>query len=159
LSVTDLSNTFYIGSSMANLPPVITWDGGAATSNWADAANWSPDGVPTSTDNISLSAGSAMTVNLNGSKFVVNNLFLGANFIVNLGSNTLTVNGNYTQTAGTMNLNTGTLEPKGGFTFTAGTFNGNTGTTLFSGSAAQGIGGGVTHNNVIFRNGGAGIAK
>lgn len=31
-----------------------TWDGGAATVNWADAANWSADGVPTSSDAVVL---------------------------------------------------------------------------------------------------------
>ncbi len=31
-----------------------TWDGGAATSNWGDAANWAADGVPTSSDAVVL---------------------------------------------------------------------------------------------------------
>ena len=30
----------------------ITWDGGAGTSNWGDAANWNPDRLPTSTDHV-----------------------------------------------------------------------------------------------------------
>lgn len=38
----------YIASSQK------TWDGGAITSNWNDAANWLPDGVPVSTDNVVL---------------------------------------------------------------------------------------------------------
>jgi hypothetical protein len=32
-----------------------TWDGGAGTTSWGDAANWSPDGVPTSSDHIVIS--------------------------------------------------------------------------------------------------------
>jgi autotransporter-associated beta strand protein len=31
-----------------------TWDGGAATANWSDAANWNADGVPTSSDAVLL---------------------------------------------------------------------------------------------------------
>ncbi len=31
-----------------------TWDGGAATGNWSDAANWNADGVPTSSDAVVL---------------------------------------------------------------------------------------------------------
>ncbi|MFN8178070.1 MAG: T9SS type A sorting domain-containing protein [bacterium] len=138
--------------------PVITWDGGASTTNWGDAANWNPDGVPTAASNVSLSAAGATTVDVNG-PFAANNLDLGSNMTLQLGSNTLTLNGNYNQTAGAIDLGTGTLEAKGNFARSAGTFTGNAGTTVFSGSAAQAIGGGVTHNHVIFRNGGAGVAK
>ena len=31
-----------------------TWDGGAATANWSDAANWNADGTPTSSDAVLL---------------------------------------------------------------------------------------------------------
>jgi hypothetical protein len=34
-----------------------TWDGGAGTNNWFDANNWSPNGVPTATDNLEIPAG------------------------------------------------------------------------------------------------------
>lgn len=138
--------------------PPITWDGGAATSNWGDANNWNPDGVPTGTSNVALTAGGATTINVNGT-FAVNNLDLGSNILLNLTTNTLTINGNWSQAAGTIDLGSGTLDVKGNFTRTAGTYTGNTGTTAFSGLAAQSIGGGVTHNHVAFRNGGAGIAK
>ncbi len=43
------------------------WDGGALTSNWNDAANWYPDGVPIATDNVLLDNSlyaSSYTVNL-----------------------------------------------------------------------------------------------
>ena len=38
------------------------WDGGAATSNWDDAANWNPDGVPTSADHVCIDTGTGVTV-------------------------------------------------------------------------------------------------
>lgn len=38
-------------ASLVLLPAAIkSWDGGAGTANWADANNWNPNGVPTSSD-------------------------------------------------------------------------------------------------------------
>ena len=47
-----------------NLAAVSGWDGGAATQNWGDAANWNPDVVPTS-------SGLFNVVIPNGSGFIV----------------------------------------------------------------------------------------
>jgi len=50
-----------------------TWDGGAGTTNWADANNWSPDGVPASTDDIILdnsSVAGSYTVSLSTAQTV-----------------------------------------------------------------------------------------
>ena len=33
-----------------------SWDGGAGTANWHDAANWSPDGIPVETDAVVIGA-------------------------------------------------------------------------------------------------------
>lgn len=41
-----------------------TWDGGAGTSNWNDAANWNPDGVPVNGDNITINTSVTINVNL-----------------------------------------------------------------------------------------------
>jgi hypothetical protein len=154
LNLTPGNDFFTIG--LEN--PTITWDGGAGTSNWGDANNWNPNGVPTPFSNVLLSAVSPTVINLNGT-FAVNHLDLGGNILLNLTANPLTINGNWTQSAGGVNLGSGTLEVKGSFTRTSGTFTAGTGTTAFTGSAAQNIGGGVTHHHVVFRNGGAGIAK
>src|SRR3954451_3063348 len=43
-----------------------TWDRGAGTSNWNDAANWNPDGVPSSADAAIFTDTGAGTVDLNG---------------------------------------------------------------------------------------------
>jgi autotransporter-associated beta strand protein len=40
--------------AVAALAAPKTWDGGAGTGNWADAANWNPDGVPGSSDAVLL---------------------------------------------------------------------------------------------------------
>ena len=34
-----------------------TWDGGASTTNWGDANNWNPNGVPTATDAVTIPVG------------------------------------------------------------------------------------------------------
>lgn len=52
----------------------VSWDGGAATANWADALNWSGDAVPTADDDVTINT--ATTVNLAAST-TVNSLTLG----------------------------------------------------------------------------------
>src|SRR5438046_1393903 len=43
-----------------------TWDRGAGTNNWNDAANWNPDSVPGSSDAAIFTDTGAGTVDLNG---------------------------------------------------------------------------------------------
>jgi hypothetical protein len=45
------NNTSEFGANATVTNPTKTWDGGAGTSNWGDAANWNADGVPLSTEN------------------------------------------------------------------------------------------------------------
>ena len=137
--------------------PTITWDGGAGTSNWSDANNWNPDGVPSGTSDILL-AGSATTINLDGD-FEVHHLWITDNKTLNLGSHNLAVQGNWFQFGGIVNLGSGTLDCKASFKYDGGTFNAMTGTTIFSGTAVQLIEGGPQHFHVVFRNGGLGAAK
>ncbi|MFM2291124.1 MAG: putative fibronectin type III-like fold domain [Bacteroidota bacterium] len=42
--------TIPTASAITQAPPSIKWDGGASTTAWSDAANWSGDAVPGSTD-------------------------------------------------------------------------------------------------------------
>jgi hypothetical protein len=119
---------FQIGETAVS---VKTWDGGAGTNNWGDAANWNADGVPVSTDNVDLTG--ANTININVAA-VANNLLLnnaGLTLTVNSG-NSLTVSGNLTLASGT--LNTATAFP----TIT-GTVNIAAGTVGFTGGGAQTI--------------------
>ena len=39
-----------------DVPAIISWDGGAGTNNWSDAANWSGDNLPTSQDDVVIPA-------------------------------------------------------------------------------------------------------
>src|SRR5688572_17659699 len=50
------------------------WDRGAGTNFWADATNWSPDGVPDLFDNLILStplASGSQTIDLNGTRRII----------------------------------------------------------------------------------------
>ncbi len=135
-----------------------TWDGGGGNNLWSDPLNWSNDVVPGAGNSVSLDRGSPTAIDVDGT-FAVNELALGNNVTLSLLTNTLTVHGTYVQSGSTINLGSGTLEVKGNFTRTAGTYTAATGTTLLSGAAAQVIGGGVTHFNLVLRNGGAGLGK
>jgi hypothetical protein len=97
-----------------------TWDGGASTNNWGDAANWSPDGVPVSTNDITLSGADAIDVNMAG---ICNNLILdNAGLILTIKSGySLTISGNLTVMAGTLNTEESFPTVGGTTTLTAGT--------------------------------------
>jgi hypothetical protein len=81
------------------IPPGIatlrTWDGGAGTNNWNDAANWNPDGVPINGDNITINTSVNVNVNLAASV----SLSGGANNIATANNTTVTLTmnpgGNY----------------------------------------------------------------
>jgi len=70
----------------ARTASVKTWDGGASTTNWSDAANWNGDAVPQTGDEISLSAGSSTTINYNTatSQTSFSILTVGANITLSL---------------------------------------------------------------------------
>ena len=76
-----------------------TWDGGAGTVYWADANNWNPDGVPASTDDVSLTGANTIDINTAG---VCNNITLNnASLVLTIKSAySLTVRGNLTSRPG-----------------------------------------------------------
>ncbi|MFO0826792.1 MAG: HYR domain-containing protein [Phycisphaerales bacterium] len=83
---------------------VKTWDGGAGTQLWSDAANWSPDGVPGPGDDAIIDVAGSITVTIN-SAVTVSSLTC---------AETLVMNGNLTIGAastisGAFNWNGGTL--------------------------------------------------
>src|SRR4029079_14368104 len=80
-----------------------TWDGGAATTNWGDAANWNPDGVPIASQDVSLSATSPTAINVNGA-FALNSFTVDPNITLNVGAGSLAVGGNYIQNSSAVNL-------------------------------------------------------
>ena len=57
-----------------------TWDRGAGTNFWTDAANWNPDGVPTAADVAIFTDAGAGTVNLNGTSQPASGSLVGLAF-------------------------------------------------------------------------------
>jgi hypothetical protein len=110
-----------------------TWDGGAATTNWGDANNWSPDGVPLASQDVSLSAVSPITINVNGA-FAANALTVDANVTLNMGTGSLAVAAGYVQKGSTVNLNTGSLAVTGNSRLTAGSLDVASGTFSTTGA-------------------------
>lgn len=81
--------------------PVKTWDGGAATSNWSDDVNWSPDGVPGPLNDVNLTGAVSIVVDADAD---ANNLTLnnsGLNLTIQSGFS-LTVAGDYLHQSGTL---------------------------------------------------------
>src|SRR5262249_51399203 len=97
-----------------------TWDGGAGTTSWGDAANWSPDGVPSASTNVSLALASPATIDVNGT-FSVSSLTIGNNTTLNIGTGSLSVAGAYSQSAGSVDAGSGQLNVTGTTNLSGGT--------------------------------------
>ncbi len=87
-----------------------TWVGGNSTA-WNNASNWSNNQVPGATTDITVPAGTANTLNLNGS-FMCRNITLDAGATINLGANALMVKGN-ANLSGTITGNGGIISLNG----------------------------------------------
>ena len=138
VNLTPGADDFAIGSvgSLAT-----AWDGGAGTDNWGDAANWSPDGVPTSATSVSLTLPVLRTIVVNGT-FSVAALTVGNNVNLALGSGTLNVVGAYNQSAGTVDLGSGTVTVGGTTTLSGGALAIQAG--AFTSTGAVALSGGTT---------------
>lgn len=88
-----------------------TWDGGAGSSNWSDAANWNPDGVPTSSDTVVLDEGVAIIVDANAecASIIWSDNSVSSSLTINAGI-TLDVNGVITFSRPLVNGFTQTLD-------------------------------------------------
>ncbi len=138
---------------------VVVWDGGGATNNWSEAANWLGDILPGATDiatfdgtsvkNATISAAvnvAGITINPGYTGTLTQaagvNITLGASGFVQAdgsfsgGTTTIDVNGPFSLTGGSFGSTSGTLFVLGNFTLGGGTFNAGTGTVTFDGAAA-----------------------
>jgi hypothetical protein len=98
-----------------------TWDRGAGTNNWGDANNWNPDGVPTSSDNVNLTASDTININVAAA---ANDLTLnnsGLTLTIE-SAKSLAVSGNLTMSAGTFNTQASFPTVSGTVSFDGGTF-------------------------------------
>ncbi len=152
-----LGCALYTNTAMVTLNNNLkAWDGGAATNNWGDATNWSPDGVPVALDNVDLSGANSINVNVAG---LVNNLTLN-----NAGLTLSILSGNSLAVAGTLTLTSGTLTEAGTNSLdltvagdwikNGGTFTPNTNTIGFVGTTIQNISGPspTNFNNISITN-------
>ena len=101
-SVPFLALALSLGLAATSEAAVRTWDGGAGTLSWTDANNWSPDGVPTASDDVVIDVpGQTVTITLATGSSTVNtiasneNLQLGGTLTI---ASTSTINGLVTVT-------------------------------------------------------------
>lgn len=92
-----------------------TWDRGANTNNWGDANNWSPDGVPSATDAVTIPNNFTVSVNTAAVCASLTIATGNANTTVAIsGSNSLTVSGTVTIEAPSSNNTAKTLDVANG---------------------------------------------
>lgn len=110
---------------------VKTWDGGAGTSNWGDAANWNTDGVPTANDDVELTRADIININVpaTAKSILLNN---DALVLTTEAGKSLTVSEDFALVAGTFNT-------AAAFPSVSGTVDVSGGTVGFTGSIAQTI--------------------
>jgi uncharacterized repeat protein (TIGR01451 family) len=136
-------STFY---SVGSQQQMKTWDGGAGTDNWGDANNWNPNGVPTSSDFVSLTGANTIDVDVAGAcnDIVVNN----AGLVVTVkASQSLTV-------SGALTLTTGSLKTENAFPAVTGTVDLSGGTIEYSASSGSQTVSALTYNNLTISGGG-----
>mgnify|MGYP001571542936 FL=1 len=126
------------------------WDGGAATNNWGDGANWNPDNVPTSANSVNLSG--ANTINVNVAATTKNLTISNASLLLTiLTGNAITVSGNYSQSNGTVNIETT-------FPTVSGTVSITGGTVAYTKSSGSQNVSGQTYKHVTISGGGTKLA-
>ena len=114
-SAASNANDVTVTASANLIESAILWDGGANTLEWADAANWSSDAVPTSADNVFINA--TGQINISSGARAANNLVSLTDFSLADGSLTLAgiarLNKTTYLSAGTL-TSTGVTIPNGG---------------------------------------------
>ena len=118
----------------------VTWDGGAATTNWGDAANWNPDGVPGVGAEVCLDAtpDATITIAVGGS---IDHVHSDEDIVHTAGTLTLAnasdINGTYSQSGGAIS-GAGSLTINGLATWTGGQQLGTGSTTYAAGLSISG---------------------
>ncbi len=142
-------------------PPTIVWDGGAGTTLWGDAANWSPDGVPGPNDDVLLAPAAPATIAVTGA-FACRNLDVGANALLSVGGGAIAVSQGYTQTAGSVTFGAGSVSVTGAtaiqggtLAITGGSFTAHGAITLTGGAVSLGAPGQLVANGTFTLAGGA----
>ena len=103
---------------------LVSWDNGAPDTLWNSAANWNPDGVPTSNDDVTINWG-GITISVKSTAGSVNSLNLKAGFLQleNDTGGQLNVNHDFTMSNGGISVRAGNsaqMNVGGNFSVTAG---------------------------------------
>jgi len=118
-------------------PATVTWDGGAGTSSWFDAANWSDDKLPAAVDDVVIATGGG--VNFNGAAAVAS-ISSTTPFTIAGGSldisGTATFGSSLTHTGGTLE-GSGAVTLNGPWSWTGGTVQGVGTLVLAAGATGQ----------------------
>ncbi len=115
-----------------------TWDGGAGNASWSAAANWNPDGVPTSTEGAWVEINSAVQIS---TSVTIDNIRLNnASAALSLETGgALTVNGELNLAAGILSIKNQTLTLNGTLNATGtGTITGSANANLIIGGTSGG---------------------
>lgn len=138
------SKLLFIALSVLSLQSLFaqkTWNGGAGTTNWGDANNWAPSGVPAATDNVTI--GPAYIVVINSNTATCKNLSIGGTIqFQNVATRSLTVIADLSG-SGSIDMTNATAT---GILYLQGTNNaigsfiaGSAGTVNYNGSITQNI--------------------
>ncbi len=114
------------------------WDGGAGNASWSAAANWNPDGVPTSTEGAWVEINSAVQIS---TSVTIDNVRLNhASAALSLETGgALTVNGELNLAAGTLSIKNQTLTLNGTINASgSGTITGSANASLIIGGTSGG---------------------
>ncbi len=139
------SNSAFQSLESRRMLAAVSWDGGAGTSNWTDANNWSTNSLPTAADDVTINVATNPTILLAGANAVINSLATDESLNLNSGTLSLAA-ASSASAAATVTMGAATLSGAGTFTingplaFNGGTMNGS-GTTIAKGTATIGSGG------------------
>ncbi len=117
--------------SIVGVQPVVTrtWDGGGATNNWSEDANWTGDVAPVSGDAVVFDGTSTKDAVVDVDFSIASlQIIAGYSGIISQGNSNLTIGGIYEQLSGTFTGSTGGLSIGSTFTLNGGSFTAPTGT-------------------------------
>ncbi|MFZ4619625.1 MAG: hypothetical protein ACOYNS_03640 [Bacteroidota bacterium] len=113
---------------------------GSVDNNWNTAANWTPSGVPTSADAVTI--GGAFTININTAATTADLSIGNASLAMTI------LTGNSLSISGNLSITSGTLNTQASFPSVSGTTSITGGTVGYTGTGAQSIAA-VNYNNLV----------
>ncbi|MCP4414377.1 MAG: hypothetical protein GY808_17615, partial [Gammaproteobacteria bacterium] len=141
------------GGDINNLAmAAVSWDGGAGTTSWNDADNWSNDIIPSSADDITLASGDYVEI-LTGANGAANSISIQSGATLIIGAKTLTVDGTFAIDSGGNLSVSGSIYIGGDFTID-GSFTANSNSFVYlNGAGSQNISG-ASFFNLCFQTSG-----